>query len=187
MATTDGASSPLGPSSRGRSIASDGRSTGSSRVRAPSQSASKSPLYMWCQFWPEHLPYHQDHVLSLLAIFYACNTNEDESQDLSESQKLYLLDPGLHYPCDIDKSINDKPRYTAHHKPFFLLAESVLLAAMKECKWDMWEAYDALLRYGRTGYYRNTRFPSWKREVSVNDSFSEASKVCIGSRDMISS
>jgi hypothetical protein len=44
------------------------------------------------------------------------------------------------------------------------------MAAMKECGWGMWEAYQARLKYGLDGYFRNRTYPSWGPEAKPNAS-----------------
>jgi hypothetical protein len=41
---------------------------------------------------------------------------------------------------------------------------------MKDCGWGLWEAYQARLKYGLDGYFRNRTYPSWGPEAKSNAS-----------------
>jgi hypothetical protein len=163
-----GVSSPM----QGSEISAVSTPTVRSRKRAPSEAASKPLIYHWCRFEEEYHPYKQEHVQSLLSIFYRCDIQTADHHHLTPTQKEYLIRPGHDrlYPVDITSS--NRAFLLKHHEPFRRLAEAVLLASMKECGWDMWEAYAARMKYGQEGYYRNREYPSWSQDVS-----SEASVV----------
>jgi len=109
-------------------------------------------------------------VQSLLSIFYRCDIQTEDHHHLTPTQKEYLINPGHErlYPVDITKL--NRAFLSKHHEPFRRLAEAVLLASMKECGWDMWEAYAARMKYGLEGYYRNKEYPSWLQDASSEDS-----------------
>jgi hypothetical protein len=145
--------------------------TTGSRNTQPSESPTKAPVYHWCRFESDDLPYRQPYVQSLLSIFYRCYIDTEELHHLSEAQKNFLFGDGSpRYPITLKDKLPKpvKKLYELHHNPFLALAQSVLLAAMKECKWDIWEAYTERLKSGPDGYYRDPSvypYVSWKPEV----------------------
>jgi len=166
-------------------------STAGSRNTAPSKSPTKAPIYHWCRFESEDLPYRQPYVQSLLSIFYRCHIDTEELHHLSETQQSFLFGGGS--PCypitfkdKLPKAI--KKIYELHHDPFLAMAQSVLLASMKECNWDLWQAYSERLKSGLKGYYREPSiypYPSWRREVKEGVSitsqvslFAQLSRYC---------
>jgi hypothetical protein len=156
----------------------------SRRNRQPSDAQSRKPIYMWCRFALEDLPYRQEHVQTMLSIFYRQDVSNTSPNHLSETQRRYLVEPSgsLFYPFIMTDTIDEgvKESYEKHHRAFFLLAEAVLLAAMKASEWDIWDAYAARLKYGADGYYRNQEYPSWKADGAEG---SEASQV--SARDVV--
>ena len=174
MSVTEGTAHPTGYFTMTTAGAT---TTVSKRSRKPSTSPSRELLYMWCQFRLEDLPYRQQHVQTMLSIFYRQRVNDITSHHLSETQLQYLTDPHLVYPCTLTDQVtpNVKQAYLTHHKVFSMLAESVLLAAMRQCDWDIWGVYEARLKYGVDGYYRNRKYPSWKESGAKGSVASQVS------------
>jgi hypothetical protein len=152
-------------------------STNRSRLR-PSISASKGPFHYWCKFRLDDIPYKQKHVRMLMSIFYRLPVGTSGIDHLSASHRERLLgsQAPAGYPLELlEMSKAQKQAYTRHYEPFQRLAESVMRAAMTECKWDLLEAYAARIRHGRDGYYRNSQYPSW--DVDAGSDKSAASEV----------
>jgi hypothetical protein len=172
---------------KGRQVAEPSPSPSGASVSSSRQGryvASKTfyrpPLVFWASF--NKPPYSLMHVKMMLSIFHKLEAPENSLYNIDDETMQYLeegpQDPvTFRFTTDLTNTTfpsEDKRKYEQHHLPFLRMAEAVLLAAMERCRWDAWEAYAALRKHGRKGFYRNRAYPSWDRKPKGEGDSSEA-------------
>lgn len=136
----------------------------------PSTAPSQHPNVLWGAFHSDDHPYQQQHVRTLLSIFYRIPTGEEGLDHLGSHHRQFLDQLPTSFPINILAKSGGRKRLSSkslaafdqYHKPFFIMAQAVLLAAARTRGWGLWEAYKSRCTEGREGYYRSKKWPSWR-------------------------